>query len=356
MVIDSLPVGLYVVDRDYRILIWNRKRETGTQGMRRDQVVGRRVFDVLTRQPAGQLRAEFDRIFETGEIVQREHEVQVGGERRVFRQSKIPMRFDGEAISHVITFGEDVTERRLSEQRILQSEKLAAVGQLAAGVMHEINNPLATIGACVAAIEARLGEHGRRDGARSTSTSSRPKCTAAPASWTSCWISAGPGPTRGSASPPTSTRWWTRPSSCSSTTSASSASRSSAELAGGAAAGPGGRRAGRAGLHGHPPQCRRRHGTRWPPPGPDGPEPAPAADEVLAEFADSGTGIPPAELAKIFEPFYTTKPPGRGTGLGLTICYGIIEEQRGRITRGEPARPRARPSACTSPSPRRSHV
>ena len=63
LVIDSLPVGLYVVDRDYRIQIWNRKRETGTQGLRRDEVVGRPVFDVLTRQPAEQLRAEFDRVF-----------------------------------------------------------------------------------------------------------------------------------------------------------------------------------------------------------------------------------------------------------------------------------------------------
>jgi len=56
LIIDSLPLGLYVVDRDYRIQSWNRKRETGTQGLRRDDVVGRPVFDVLTRQPAAQLR------------------------------------------------------------------------------------------------------------------------------------------------------------------------------------------------------------------------------------------------------------------------------------------------------------
>src|SRR5690606_21407562 len=52
LVIDSLPVGLYVIDRQYRIQFWNRKRETGTQGLRRDDVVGRPVFEVLTRQPA----------------------------------------------------------------------------------------------------------------------------------------------------------------------------------------------------------------------------------------------------------------------------------------------------------------
>jgi PAS domain-containing protein len=70
LIIDSLPVGMYVIDRDYRIQVWNRKRETGTQGLRRDEVVGRPVFEVLTRQPAGQLRADFDRIFRTGELVQ----------------------------------------------------------------------------------------------------------------------------------------------------------------------------------------------------------------------------------------------------------------------------------------------
>jgi signal transduction histidine kinase len=55
-------------------------------------------------------------------------------------------------------------------------------------------------------------------------------------------------------------------------------------------------------------------------------------DEVMVEFADTGMGISPEALDKIFEPFYTTKPPGRGTGLGLTICYGIVEENGGRIT------------------------
>ena len=63
LVIDTLPVGLYVVDRDYRIQIWNRQREIGTQGLRRDEVVGRPVFEVLTRQSREQLRAEFDRVF-----------------------------------------------------------------------------------------------------------------------------------------------------------------------------------------------------------------------------------------------------------------------------------------------------
>src|SRR6185503_18478595 len=133
-------------------------RETGTQGVKRDMVMGKEVFEVLTRHPPDQLKADFDHIFETGEVQQREVEVGAGDERRHYRLSRIPMRLDGADITHVITIGEDVTDSRSAEQQILQSEKLAAIGQLAASVMHEINNPLATIGACVAALEGRLDE------------------------------------------------------------------------------------------------------------------------------------------------------------------------------------------------------
>jgi len=48
-------------------------------------------------------------------------------------------------------------------------------------------------------------------------------------------------------------------------------------------------------------------------------------------FADNGPGIPEKLLKQIFNPFFTTKPVGKGTGLGLSICYGIIEEHGGRI-------------------------
>src|SRR4029077_7099093 len=154
-IIDSLPVGLYVIDRGYRIRAWNRKRETGTQGVSREDALGREVFDVLDRQPRDLLKREFDRVFDTGELQQVEMESQASGEARYYRITKIPMRQDGRDISHVITIGEDITEWRPAKQRLTETRKLAARGHLAAGVMHEINNPLATILACCEAMALR---------------------------------------------------------------------------------------------------------------------------------------------------------------------------------------------------------
>jgi two-component system, NtrC family, sensor kinase len=329
LIIDSLPVGLYVVDRDYRIQIWNRKRETGTQGLQRGDVVGRAVFDVLTRQPPEQLREEFDRVFQTGEIQQSELKVTRGDETRYFRLSKIPMRVEGDEISHVITIGEDVTEARFVQSQIMQSEKLAAVGQLAAGVMHEINNPLATISACVAAIQGRLSDpapdggdveeylriidqevqrctnivDGLLDFSRPQGKSKAPVALSTLVEDTLFLLKhhrrykrytvvreLAPDlpPTLGNAEQLIQVLMALMLNALD-------------------AMEHGGRLTIRTG--------RSRLRT----------------DEIVVEVEDTGIGIPGEDQGKIFEPFYTTKPPGRGTGLGLSICYGVVEEHRGRI-------------------------
>ncbi|HWN10415.1 MAG TPA: ATP-binding protein [Pyrinomonadaceae bacterium] len=55
-------------------------------------------------------------------------------------------------------------------------------------------------------------------------------------------------------------------------------------------------------------------------------------DSVVVTISDTGKGIPEEELSRIFDPFFTTKPVGEGTGLGLSISYGIIERHEGTIT------------------------
>ena len=57
-------------------------------------------------------------------------------------------------------------------------------------------------------------------------------------------------------------------------------------------------------------------------------------DRLVIEMADSGPGF--ADLNRAFDPFYTTKPVGKGTGLGLSICYGVVQEAGGEITLANP--------------------
>ena len=87
----------------------------------------------------------------------------------------------------------------------------------------------------------------------------------------------------------------------------------------------------------------------------------PAADYVRIDVADTGTGIPPEIVDKIFEPFFSTKEVGKGTGLGLSTVYGIVKQtggfvyvdsEAGKGTSFHIFLPRHHPELEASPNPR----
>ena len=324
-IIDSLPVGLYVIDSDYTIRAWNRKRESGTQGVAREDAVGRLVFDVLDRQPRELLKREFERVFATGEIQQVEMESQATRDARYYRITKIPMRLGDDQITHVITIGEDVTEWREAQHRLAQTEKLAAIGQLAAGVMHEINNPLATILACAEALKLRDDGSTRGDEYLEIIDKEVQRCRriidrlldfSRPRTGEKRVVDINDVIEQTLFLLKHHERFKRMVVTKEFTTGLPTIPADPERLIQSFMA-----------LLLNAMDAMNSRGTLTVRSGMN-PE---RGDELLIEFIDRGVGIKKEELSKIFEPFFTTKPQGRGTGLGLSICYGIIADHRGRI-------------------------
>ena len=259
-----------------------------------------------------------------------EQESSASGDVRHYRITKIPMRLNDDEVTHIITIGEDITEWKNVQRQIAQSEKLAAIGQLAAGVMHEINNPLATIGACCEAVSAVA-----HDAPEAVQAGISEYVKIMDAEVQRCkHIVEG-------------LLDMSRPrSGARATTDVNKVVEDTLfllkhherfkriaikrELAEGLPS-----------VVGNGEQLIQvfmalmlnamdamdARGTLTV----STSKSAERADEVVIALSDTGKGIPRQDIQKIFEPFYTTKPQGRGTGLGLSICYSIVSDHRGRI-------------------------
>jgi PAS domain S-box-containing protein len=332
MVLDALPVSLYVIDKDYKIVTWNRNREIGSQGVPREEVIGRNVFEVLTKYPQSELSQEFERAFRTGKIERIEQRTTDStGATKHWMVSKIPMRdSDTGEVTHVITVGEDVTVRVEAIHAVGRAEKLAAVGRLASGVVHEINNPLATISACAEALETRVSEgvfdvapevddlreylslirseafrcktitNGLLDFSRVRAGNRTPIDMGLTVKSSARLIA---HQKRGdnieikleiddNLPPVNADEGQMQQAVIALSTNAIDAMPGGGALTLRAAAQNG---------------------------------------RVVVEVQDTGHGIAPEDLPKVFEPFFTTKEIGKGTGLGLAVCYGIVTEHGGRL-------------------------
>ena len=331
-IVDSLPLSLYAIDRDYRVVAWNRNRELGELGIPRGSVLGRNVFNVLTRQPRDMLEQEFARVFESGEIERIEQETpSPKGDIRHWMISKIPMWADNSGeVTHVITVGEEVTDRVEANRAIARAEKLAAVGRLAAGVVHEINNPLATISACAESLEARLTE-GAFDGSAALEDLREYLGLIRSEAFRCKSITRGLLDfSRTRASDHVTINLTDVIHSAVRLLSAQKRSVDVAlkvDIAGDlllVSGDPGQLQQAVIALATNALDAMSERGVLTIAARND-------VDKVLVEVSDTGVGIPPENLPKIFEPFFTTKEVGRGTGLGLAVCYGILTEHGGTL-------------------------
>jgi PAS domain S-box-containing protein len=147
--LDALPVSLYIVDRDLRIVAWNSGRERGAYGQPRAEVLGRLLRDVIPSSGFRATEPVLRKVLESGVAFEETTESQ--GQARQFRIRRLPI-MHGRTVTHVLSWFEDITEQRALEMQLIASDRLAFLGQLLAGVVHEISNPLASIAGCAEAL------------------------------------------------------------------------------------------------------------------------------------------------------------------------------------------------------------
>jgi PAS domain S-box-containing protein len=143
VIIDALPSYLSYLDTDYRYVWVNLTYELWFKRSA-DEMIGRTIFEVLGADAAETVRSQMALAF-SGERRNFEYKIMIFGEERILSVTHIPDFDELGRVRGVIVQGLDITDRKRSETALLQSEKLAAVGRLAASIAHEINNPLESV-------------------------------------------------------------------------------------------------------------------------------------------------------------------------------------------------------------------
>lgn len=287
---------------------------------------------LLDADDLAQLEARVNVIMHEGRLPPYAYNVRrYDGSAMLLETSSIPFEYEGKP--SVLTMGRDVTERRMLQARLVQADRLAALGTMAAGVAHEINNPLAYLmlnldwiarklsagvndPSSVEALAEMLNE--ARRGAQRVATIVRELRS----------FSRADGETKGAIDLGAVVR--------SAVKISGHEIRPRARLTIALESAPL--------VHANEGRLEQvvlnllLNAAQALPPGRTATNEirvvvrVDAEGRAVLEVSDNGDGIAPEVLSRIFDPFFTTKPPGVGTGLGLSICHGIVTSLGGQIT------------------------
>ena len=326
VVVETLPLGVFVLDADLRVVRANRE---GARTLACEAAAGRPLDELLPPLAAG-LRTFVTAAHERHAVDVVEHELHAGGEAKLLRFTAAPLDAEGEGGGHVVLLVEDVTRAKHLERQMLLTERLTTAGRLAAGVAHELNNPLATIAGCAESLAARLKENvlaGRSEladfpGYLALIEEEAFRCKEITGSLLQ--FVREPGHRRA----PTDVNTLVHKTiELLSHQSRFVDSRFVTELDSelpGLVINEGQFLQVFLGLASNALEAMEGRGrltirTRR------------VRTDVHVEFADEGPGMSADVLTRIFDPFFTTKPPGQGTGLGLAIAQSIVADHGGRI-------------------------